>query len=80
MRSLLVLIICVFACLGCENSSSSVEEPELRVAFVSYSLGMTHNSHLNRSFSNPESAFSATMTIEIFLTEETDHTLSINMQ
>ena len=36
---------------------------------------MTHNSHLNRGFSTPESAYSATFTLEIYLTEETDHTL-----
>ena len=75
MRSLIFLLASFIFLSGCESSSSntSLDEDDLRVAFVSFSLGMTHNSHLNRNYSTPETAFSATITFEVFLTEETDH-------
>ncbi len=58
---------------GCDSTSSTSNEDELRIAFVSFSLGMTHNSQLNRSYATPETAYSATITFEVFLTDETDY-------
>lgn len=75
MRSIFFYLLCLFTVLSCSTPSPSTSEPELRIAEISNSLGMTHNSHLNRGFSTPESAYSATFTLEIYLTEETDHTL-----
>ena len=61
--------------MACKPSSSIEPEPELRLMGSQFSLGLTHNSHLGRSFSSPNSAYSATITFEFFLTEQTDYSL-----
>lgn len=60
--------------MSCDTTSSNDDEVELRVAGVTFSLGLTHNSHLGRGYSTPESSYSATITFEVYLTEETDYT------
>jgi len=74
MRALFVLIFSIYSLSGCNTANSTSDEPEFRIAGLQFSLGMTHNSHLGRSYSSPESAYSATITFEVFLTEETDYT------
>lgn len=69
--SLIYLSIILFIS-SCEPSSSTTEN-DLRINFVQYALGMTHNSHLNRSFSTERNSYSATASIEVFLAEITNY-------
>ncbi|RNC83331.1 MAG: hypothetical protein ED557_11575 [Balneola sp.] len=71
MKLNVYLFLIVLFLISC-NSSSSGTDDELRIINQQFALGMTHNSHLGRSFSNPESAFSATITFEFFLAENTN--------
>lgn len=74
MRAVLLIFLGFFLFPNCDSTNSTVDEPEFRISGIQYSLGLTHNSHLNRSYSTPESAYSATITFEVYLTEETDYT------
>lgn len=71
----IVFIIAISACLfaGCDSTNSSVSAIDLRLSGIQFALELTHNSHLGRSFNTPESAYSATISFELFLTEDSDH-------
>lgn len=66
------LLLLSFILCSCSSSSSGTSD-ELRITDQQFALGMTHNSHLGRSTSNPLSAYSATITFEFFLSEESNH-------
>lgn len=69
--ALLLLLFCLI--ISCDTTNTADETVELRIAGVNFSLGLVHNSHFGRSFSTPESAYSPTITFEVYLTEETDY-------
>ena len=72
MKKILLFITALLFVVSCEPSSNSSEN-ELRINFVQYALGMTHNSHLNRGFSSERNSYSATTSIEVFLSEITNY-------
>lgn len=72
MKNLLLYFTLFLLVISCEPSSSSTEN-ELRINFVQYALGMTHNSHLNRSFSSERNSYSTTISIEVYLAEITNY-------
>lgn len=72
MKYLLIPVFIILFINSCDSSNSTVEN-ELRINFVLHALGMTHNSHLNRSFSTERNSYSATASIEIFLAEITSY-------
>lgn len=72
MKNLYLYFIAIFLLTNCNPASSSGEN-DLRINFVQYALGMTHNSHLNRSFSSERNSFTPTTSIEVFLAEVTNY-------
>ncbi len=73
MKNFISCILLLLLITSCESSDSSNEGSDLRLIGHQFALGMTHNSHLGRGYPTPESSYSATITFELFLSEETDH-------
>ncbi len=71
MKSHLSFFLLAFILCSCSPPSSETND-EPRIIDQQFALGMTHNSHLGRSSPNPESAFSATISFEFFLAEDTN--------
>ncbi|MBO6792961.1 MAG: hypothetical protein JJ895_03550 [Balneolaceae bacterium] len=59
--------------VSCNTTNSTEDTVELRLSYINFSLGLVHNSHLGRSFSTPENAYSAVITFEFELTDETNY-------
>ncbi len=72
MKNILLFFTALLFITSCEPSESSTEN-QLRINFIQHALGMAHNSHLNRSFSNEQNSYSATISIEVFLSEITNY-------
>ncbi len=68
-----IFTLSLLTLLACSPSNDSGDTTEQRINLVLFSLGMTHNSHLNRPATTPETSFSATVNFEVFLSEITNH-------